>query len=39
MPEMQPSAPSRKVAMSDMVNDDSMATGRPEARNARRFFS
>jgi hypothetical protein len=39
MPEMQPSAPSRKVAISDMVNEDSMATGRPDPRSARRFFS
>ena len=39
MPEMQPSAPSAKLASSDMVKDDSMATGRPDARSARRFFS
>ena len=39
MPEMAPSAPSRKVAISDIVKDDSIATGRPVARSARRFFS
>ena len=39
IPEMQPSAPSRKLAISDIVNDDSIATGRPDARSARRFFS
>ena len=39
MPEMQPSAPSMKLAISDIVKDDSIATGRPEARSARRFFS
>ena len=39
MPEMAPSAPSRKEAMSDIVKDDSTATGRPLARIARRLRS
>src|SRR5262249_61285412 len=39
MPEMQPSAPRQKLAISDTVNEDSIATGRAEARSARRFFS
>ncbi len=39
IPEMHPSAPSRKLAISDMVNEDMTATGRPVARTARRFFS
>ncbi len=39
MPEIAPSAPSRNVAMSDIVNAESIATGRPVARSARRFAS
>ena len=39
MPEMHPSAPRQKLAMSDTVKEESMATGRAEARSARRFFS
>jgi hypothetical protein len=39
MPEIAPSAPSRKEAMSDIVNADSTAIGRPVARTARRLRS
>ena len=39
MPEIAPSAPSRNVAISDIVNDDNSATGRPVARSARRLAS
>src|SRR5438445_2580079 len=39
MPEIAPSAPSRNDAMSDIVNDDSIATGRPVARSALRLAS
>ena len=39
MPEIAPSAPSTNVAMSESVNDESIATGRPVARSARRFCS
>jgi hypothetical protein len=36
---MHPSAPSRKLAISDIVNDESIATDRPDARSARRLRS
>jgi len=39
MPEIAPSAPSRKLAISDIVKAESIATGRPVARSARRFDS
>src|SRR5438093_1181453 len=39
MPEIAPSAPSRNDAMSDIVNDDSIATGRRVARSALRLAS
>ena len=39
MPEIAPSAPSRNVDISDIVNDDSIATGRPVPRRARRLRS
>src|SRR5438552_231898 len=39
IPEIAPSAPSKKVAMSDIVKAESIATGRPVALSARRFAS